>query len=815
MIRKSVMILMLLVSIVFGLSSACQKSKESEAQQERAKEKKVAKEEEQKKRIVYFADLIEAKQYRVTKKYEQELSKNRGLLINDIDYHGKPKSIFHHPLQAGDNNITFPDIEIRSNTKLKFSLGIFTQNRDGFSSDGVKFIVMLDMEQKKQVIFAETMTELNNWKDIALDLSGYSGKKASIELITQPLMTWNYDWATWGSPRILNYSVTRDYDIKNAEFAEKHESIVSTYMDIALPKGANRVDKGWFAEAKVTDINLTEVGEGVVIRSEIYLVDKSEKLDEEIKVEVLGDEQELLSVGRYPISDETEVIVSEYRVDDLENKPKIMRISLDQNNPSLFFIKSPIEYSTSKVREKDLKDSVILISLDALRADHLGCYGYKRDVSPNIDAVASESFIFKNTFSNSNWTLPTHTSLFTSLYPSQHQIVLRTWDNGLFKGYEGPYFYVTEAFKSQNFITVAFTGGAYVHSRYGFNRGFDYHIEEIKQLDDKSLDLLIKVIEDSPKAPMFLFFHTYEIHDYYLEKPFHSQYVKGNFKRDEARLIDHITLQAKDIWNDPRYEIIRGKIMPPDGVEYIVDLYDSAIFYSDSLIGKFFGKLKDMGIYDESWIIITSDHGEGFGDIHDSNHFRSWSHGGSLHDSQIKIPLIIKPPKGLRDVFNGERKVNASVQTIDIAPSMLSIIGLNEREDFTGRSLFPLLVKGNRWEDRAVFSEELNTQMFAVIFEGYKLIRKPRSRMFADRTKTLLEMYNLEDDLGENVNLRGRQTAPKYFPVYNRLERVLDHHLGEFFSEGQSSLESVSESEERSNAVDLEQIKRLKELGYL
>jgi len=818
MIKKNVVALTLLISIVLGLTSACQNGKESETLQERAEEKKVAKEEKHKKRekrIIYLADLIETKQYRVTKEYEKKIGENRGLLMNDIDTHGKSKSIFHHPLKTGDNNITFPNIKIGPNTKLKFSFGIFTENRDGFSSDGVKLIVMLDVDNKKEIIFAEILTEVDSWKDIALDLSGYSGRKGSIELITQPLTTWHYDWATWGSPRIVNYAVDKDYEIKNAELAEKHESMVVEYEDMAVRTGASRVDRGWLADSRITDINLTGVTTEVVIRTEVYVLDKSENDNEVLRVEIFDGKDRSLSVSRHEIKETNQMIRNEYDCDSNKFLPSKIRISIEGDVASLFFIKEPILYSRLEKKNMEDKSNVILISLDTLRADHLGCYGYERDVSPNIDALASESFIFTNAYSNSNWTLPAHTSLFTSLYPVQHQIVLKTWSNGLFKEYEGPFFYFTEAFKDANFITVGFTGGAYVHSRYGFNRGFDYHIEEIKQLDDQSVDSLIKLSEIGKDLPMFLFFHTYEIHDYYLEKSVYRQYVADDFRRDEARLADHIALQAKDIWRNPRFELMRNKLMPAEGIRYVIDLYDGAIFYTDKLLGRFFEKLRELGIYDEAWVIITSDHGEGFGDIHNNNHTRSWSHGSGLYDNLTRIPLIIKPPKSLKRDLSDDRTMDEFVQTIDIAPTLLSIIGVSERGDFSGRSLLPLLLNGKRLDDMAIFSEELNSQRFSVILEGYKLIREPRSRMFGDRKKTSVEMYNLEDDSSEKINLSRMENFSKYFPIYNRLERSLNQHLSEFFSEEKSSAESVQEKEQKSNAVDVKQIKRLKELGYL
>jgi arylsulfatase A-like enzyme len=354
-----------------------------------------------------------------------------------------------------------------------------------------------------------------------------------------------------------------------------------------------------------------------------------------------------------------------------------------------------------------------------------------------------------------------------------------------------------------------------VHSRYGFNRGFDYHVEGVKQLDDKSLDSLVELIEMNKSRPIFYFFHTYEIHDYYLDKPVFHKYVTNIFNKNEVRLVDLINLLGKPVWRQPRYEMISKQLMPPEGIRYVVDLYDGAIFCTDMMLGKFFDKLRDMGIYDEAWFIITSDHGEGLGDIHNNNRNSSWSHGRGLYENLIRIPLIIKPPKSLERDLSDERTMDEFVQTIDIAPTLLSIIGVSEREDFSGRSLLPLLLNGKKLDDVAIFSEELNTEEFSVIFDRYKLIRRPKSNFFADRNRFAFELYNLKDDQFEKVNVLEMEASSKYFPIRNELKKILDQHVDKVFNVGNLGNQPVREEKPNSKDVDAQQIKRLKELGYL
>ena len=212
---------------------------------------------------------------------------------------------------------------------------------------------------------------------------------------------------------------------------------------------------------------------------------------------------------------------------------------------------------------------------------------------------------------------------------------------------------------------------------------------------------------------------------------------------------------------------------------------------------------------------FPQDNGEGLGDIHNNNRNSSWSHGRGLYENLIRIPLIIKPPKSLERDLSDERTMDEFVQTIDIAPTLLSIIGVSEREDFSGRSLLPLLLNGKKLDDVAIFSEELNTEEFSVIFDRYKLIRRPKSNFFADRNRFAFELYNLKDDQFEKVNLLQSENSSKYFPIHNELNRVLGEHFNTLFIDEKFIGEPVREKEQESEDVDLKQIKRLKELGYL
>jgi arylsulfatase A-like enzyme len=249
--------------------------------------------------------------------------------------------------------------------------------------------------------------------------------------------------------------------------------------------------------------------------------------------------------------------------------------------------------------------------------------------------------------------------------------------------------------------------------------------------------------------------------------------------------------------------------MPKKRIKYAKDLYDSAIFYTDRLVGGFFDKLRTLGIYDDTWIIITSDHGEGFGENHNNGRIRSWQHGKSLYDDQVHVPLIIKPPKGLLTRDNLGRKIDIPAETVDIAPTLMSILSLKPHEQFQGKSLAPILRDPSSNLNGVKFSEDLRNRLFSVISNHYKLIATPDPNFFISGNY-LLELYNLEEDLEENKNLQNRE---KYAPILAELRSLLNPHLENLPPIG--TISSDADRKTSDSEKDAEHIERLKELGYL
>ncbi|MBA7465097.1 2,3-bisphosphoglycerate-independent phosphoglycerate mutase [subsurface metagenome] len=293
--------------------------------------------------------------------------------------------------------------------------------------------------------------------------------------------------------------------------------------------------------------------------------------------------------------------------------------------------------------------NIILISIDALRADHLSCYGYHRNTSPNIDRLADQGVLFKNAFSQATWTLPSHTSIFLSQYVWRHKIDNRK------KRLGNSSTTLVEILKDRNYTTCAFVGGGFVSARYGFDQGFEIYddgrgggagrrLREIASYIDKLLGWL----ESVRNKKFFLFIHTYDVHSpYNPPPPYFNLYTKGRCKGE---------------------------------LDYIMAVYDGGINYVDDQLGKLFEKLNQLGIDDNTIIIVTADHGEAFGE------HGKLSHGYKPYIEQVHVPLIIK---GLGIPRN--RIYENWAQHIDIAPTILEILDIPQRKEMQGRSLLRLI----------------------------------------------------------------------------------------------------------------------------
>jgi len=328
-------------------------------------------------------------------------------------------------------------------------------------------------------------------------------------------------------------------------------------------------------------------------------------------------------------------------------------------------------------RESAPRGRFILISLDTLRADHLGAYGYRRPTSPFLDSLAARGTLFENAVVQLPGTLPSHMSIFTGLYPPEHGVYPESALSPLIRT-------LPEVLRAQGFRTAGHTEGGYMAGRYGFARGFEEWTdtspmverdgglvkspEAVKRTLRRGLESLSRV---RGADAFFLLLHTYSTHDPY-DPPerYRSRYWSGPpppgaFAPRGAEL---------GAFNQGE------RTLAPRVVEYYEALYDAQINYTDDALREFFVGLDELGLRDSVTVIITSDHGEEF-----------LEHGKLVHEQVyhegLHVPLMVLRPG------HGARRVPTLVQSIDLAPTIYELAGIPvaARPSMSGRSLVPLL----------------------------------------------------------------------------------------------------------------------------
>lgn len=392
--------------------------------------------------------------------------------------------------------------------------------------------------------------------------------------------------------------------------------------------------------------------------------------------------------------------------------------------------------------------NIILISIDTLRADHLSCYGYYKKTTPNIDQLGSEGTIYLNNFSTGVWTPPGHTSMLTGLYVSEHGVY------GSRKLAENiPT--IAEVLKQNGYQTSGFVNNSQVGELVGLHKGHDLFMEVWRGISHKSkfkrvvkgsirrmkeklgytdmgANLTNYLFKDwienqvNKERPFYTFLHYIEPHNP-LDPPssFKNKYLSKNMHKD----IDWNKI--KKIANNPLICYVED-LKPNEGeIQFLKDLYDAEIAYTDSKIGEITSILKEKNLYENTMIIVTSDHGEHFGE------HNQWSHVASLYKEVLHIPLIIKFPKGVEYA----NEVNKYTQLVDIFPTAMDIAGVS-KENLTGNSGVSLVfdrVNGNKYHDY-VFAE----------WEGripYFILEKSKnSEKDVDLDRFKVQMATIQDD---------------------------------------------------------------------
>jgi len=398
---------------------------------------------------------------------------------------------------------------------------------------------------------------------------------------------------------------------------------------------------------------------------------------------------------------------------------------------------------------------ILFVIIDTLRADHLGLYGHKGGLTPNIDNFAKHCYVFDRAISASSWTRPSVASMFTACYPSS--IGIHTKEDPL----------------PEDLLTLAeilnIYGGYQCHAvsanghagkAVGFGQGFnnfilpsyrvtyedDYFIFPADAVTKTALDYLPNWIKEAKNKPIFLFLHYVDPHDPYVPHPglLDTPEPKGKFNGSRAEL--------KKLDSIPKGQ------MDKKDIERIKHLYRGEVKFCDLWIGKLLKGIAKLQVFkpENVMTIITADHGEGL-----------WkhgirAHGQNLHEEQVHVPLLIHMPGINSSDIN---RILQPVSLIDLAPTILTTCGINIPDQFQGQDLTPLMKGLKRSSPNDLVYSEVaqikNVNFEALIWRKKKLIR---DRNISPINESSYQMYDLSQDPDEYKVLGRQGKRPKWSP---------------------------------------------------
>ncbi len=415
---------------------------------------------------------------------------------------------------------------------------------------------------------------------------------------------------------------------------------------------------------------------------------------------------------------------------------------------------------------------VFLVVADTLRWDSVGVYNPQSEATPEIDRFSRDAVVFKWAFSASPWTLPSHASMLSGKYP--YRISLSLYPKGIPSRVK-----LLPRLLGKGHRSFSINGDIFLSPSWGFSRGFYAYVENIRDpYIREAAKLLLKLSRDfSPSHGDFFFLHTYQVHNNYRpELPLALRYWEevGRFPGDsEINLLGFMLMNG----------FFRDWVSPATKDEIRL-IYDAGVYTFDFRFGEFIRWLKSQGLYENSTIILTSDHGEEFDD------HGGWEHGHSLYNELIRVPLIVKFPHSL---WAG-KVVKRPVSLTDITPTVLEIMGIEPPPDLDGVSLLKTL----RGEvgDRRIFSY-LGEPSYKAVCGKVAVVDWPWKLIMKKGRKREFELFNLKKDPLEKKNL-----IKEHPEVFRRLSSLLRKipFLGKF-------------STKRTLSPDL--LKRLRSLGYV
>ena len=397
--------------------------------------------------------------------------------------------------------------------------------------------------------------------------------------------------------------------------------------------------------------------------------------------------------------------------------------------------------------------NLLVITLDTTRADRLGAYGFKDIETPTLDRLAAEGVLFDQATTAAPLTLPSHSSIFTSLFPPEHGVR----DNGGF--FLAPsHQTLASVLKRNGFQTGAVVGAYVLDGKWGLNQGFDSYVDDfdlskmtggfgigdVKRPGNEVVDRALPWLDKVKDRRFFAWLHFYDAHSPYLSpEPFQSRY----------------------------------RTHP----------YSGAIAYVDSQVGRVIAYLEQNHLLDKTVVAVIGDHGEGL------NQHQEGTHGFFIYQSTARVPFIIRAPFRLTRA----RRVADPVRTVDLFPTVLDLVGVGIPKDIAGVSLVPLMTGARARLDLEVYAEAL----YPLHHYGWSELRAWRAGQYKVIDAPRPELYDLDKDPDETTNL------------YAARKSVADVMIARLRS--QENDDPAKQTSQAAPEVDPEARARLAALGYV
>ncbi|MFQ5353410.1 MAG: sulfatase-like hydrolase/transferase [Thermodesulfobacteriota bacterium] len=709
--------------------------------------------------------------------------------------------LFAHPaICVGDTSTTveFRGITINKGDTMDFGIGI---NEAAWiePGDGVEFELLLRVDNEYKTLFKryidpKSIETDRRWFDESLDLSAFKGKAVEVLFKTSagPRNDPEFDWSGWSSPVIKNNGeikynflehLKKSFIIRFEKENPNREEVFYLGDDARQVVSMDKESHFIYSGVHVPVDGRLNMGvgvrggpRGISLKGglQVSVVRKDGTTEDIFSKNALSTLGKRLTKRAWH---DVDIDISHYGGEEVDFHFR--------NKSGLVMGLGPLEI-VSKLKKKIKPRSVsqtnvLIITLDAVRADHLGFMGNKTVKTPCLDRMAAEGVVFKNHFAQSHITIPSHVSMLASKFPR----TINTMDN--YK-YNFPVLNtIPERLGKEGYRCSAVVSAALLNPEWcrGIERGFgDYFpVLGMERAGSQCVNILSDWISADREKPFFSWIHIFDAHfPYQAPKPFHKMYAAGTGK--DSKAVDSVEMHA-----------LTKNWLTQKGITDVdlpISEYGAEITYLDYELDRLFKHMEALGVLDNTLIMITADHGEYLGER--GNYF---CHVG-VFDETMRIPLIIRLPEKLPA---GE-VVEGMSMNIDLVPTALEILGL-KGDGLEGSSLMPLIEKKAEEVHEYVIDEGAHGSQIAIRTTKWKFIKTLEDVSYSPGFKLkkgLTELYDLVNDPGETTNAAKENSA-----VTAGFETLLSKWLAE--RRGGEEAEMIEADEETKQ--------KLEALGYL